>query len=43
MARALRLEAAAGVYHALNQGNYRSDLFRSDKAKAAFLKCLGEA
>jgi REP element-mobilizing transposase RayT len=27
----------------LNRGNYRSDIFRSDKAKAAFLKCLGEA
>jgi putative transposase len=43
MARPLRMESEAGVYHVLNRGNYRSDIFRSDKAKAAFLKCLGEA
>ena len=43
MARPLRMESEAGVYHVLNRGNYRTDIFRSDKAKAAFLKCLGEA
>lgn len=43
MARPLRLESEDGVYHVLNRGNYRTDIFRSDKAKAAFLKCLGEA
>jgi REP element-mobilizing transposase RayT len=43
MARPLRLESEDGVYHVLNRGNYRADIFRSDKAKAAFLKCLGEA
>jgi REP element-mobilizing transposase RayT len=43
MARPLRVESEAGVYHVLNRGNYRTDIFRSDKAKAAFLKCLGEA
>jgi putative transposase len=43
MARPLRLESEAGVYHLLNRGNYRADIFRSDKTKAAFLKCLGEA
>jgi putative transposase len=37
------MESEAGVYHVLNRGNYRADIFRSDKAKAAFLKCLGEA
>jgi putative transposase len=37
------MESEAGVYHVLNRGNYRTDIFRSDKAKAAFLKCLGEA
>ncbi|MBI2516105.1 MAG: transposase [Opitutae bacterium] len=36
------MESAAGVYHVLNRGNYRADLFRTEKAKAAFLKCLGE-
>jgi len=43
MARPLRLESEDGVYHVLNRGNYRADIFRSAKAKAAFLKCLGEA
>ena len=43
MARPLRMESESGVYHVLNRGNYRTDIFRSDKAKAAFLKCLGEA
>ncbi len=37
------MESEAGVYHVLNRGNYRTDIFRSDKAKAAFLTCLGEA
>ena len=43
MARPLRLESESGVYHVLNRGNYRLDLFRSEKAKAAFLACLAEA
>jgi putative transposase len=43
MARPLRMESEAGVYHVINRGNYRADIFRSEKAKAAFLKCLGEA
>ncbi|MFT3870771.1 MAG: transposase [Nibricoccus sp.] len=43
MPRKLRLESEGGVYHVINRGNYRGDIFRSEKAKAAFLKCLGEA
>lgn len=43
MARPLRLESEDGVYHVLNRGNYRADIFGTEKAKAAFLKCLGEA
>jgi REP element-mobilizing transposase RayT len=43
MARPLRIESESGVYHVLNRGNYRADIFRSDKAREAFLKCLGEA
>jgi REP element-mobilizing transposase RayT len=31
------------IYHVINRGNYRSDIFRSDGAREAFLKCLGEA
>jgi REP element-mobilizing transposase RayT len=36
------MESEAGVYHVLNRGNYRADIFRSDKTKAAFLTCLAE-
>jgi len=43
MSRPLRVESEGGLYHVLNRGNYRSAIFRSDKTKAAFLKCLGEA
>ena len=43
MARKPRLEAEDAVYHVLNRGNYRSDIFRSEKARSAFLRCLGEA
>ena len=43
MARKLRLEAESGLYHIINRGNYRADIFRSDRAKRAFLKCLDEA
>lgn len=43
MARPLRLESTDGLYHVLNRGNYRADLFRTEKAKTAFLTCLDEA
>jgi putative transposase len=43
VARPLRLESESGVYHVLNRGNYRVDIFRADKTKAAFLKCLQES
>lgn len=42
MARRLRIEEEA-TYHVINRGNYRSGIFRGEKTKAAFLKCLGEA
>jgi REP element-mobilizing transposase RayT len=42
MARQLRLEADGGFYHVLNRGNYRADIFRGTKTRAAFLKCLDE-
>jgi hypothetical protein len=42
MARKLRMESKARIYHVLNRGNYRSDIFRSDKTKYAFLRCLDE-
>jgi len=37
------LESEVGVYHVLNRGNYRANIFRAEKAKLAFLKCLDEA
>jgi len=42
MARKLRLESEGGIYHVLNRGNYRAPIFRAEKTKAAFLKCLRE-
>lgn len=43
MARKLRLQYAGALYHVINRGNYRADVFASDGAKEAFLDCLGEA
>jgi putative transposase len=43
MARKLRMEVEGAVYHVISRGNYRADVFRSDKTKEAFLKCLDEA
>jgi len=43
MPRRLRLEYSGAVYHVINRGNYRADIFREDGAKLAFLECLGEA
>lgn len=37
------MESEGGVYHVLNRGNYRSDIFRGEKTKQAFLDCLAEA
>jgi REP element-mobilizing transposase RayT len=43
MARKPRIEFPGAIYHVINRGNYRSDIFVSDKVKYAFEKCLGEA
>lgn len=43
MARKLRLEFPGAIYHVINRGNYRADIFRSERAKAAFEACLFEA
>ena len=42
-ARPLRIESEDGLYHVINRGNYRAALFRAERTKAAFLKCLGQA
>ena len=43
MARKLRLEYPGAIYHVINRGNYRADVFRTEGAKAAFEACLFEA
>ncbi|MGH8018219.1 MAG: transposase [Opitutaceae bacterium] len=40
--RKLRMEEEGGIFHVINRGNYRSWIFRSEKTKAAFLKCLDQ-
>jgi len=42
MARRLRLQFSGAVYHVINRGNYRRDLFESTGAAEAFLRALGE-
>lgn len=41
--RKLRLEFPGACYHVINRGNYRRDIFATDKTKAAFEECLFEA
>ena len=43
MARSLRIEREGGVYHVINRGNYRRDLFVNEGAHKSFEKCLFEA
>lgn len=43
MARSLRIEKSNGVYHVINRGNYRQDLFINQGAHQAFESCLFEA
>lgn len=43
MARKLRIEYEHALYHVINRGNYRTDVFASEGAKAAFEQCLFEA
>jgi REP element-mobilizing transposase RayT len=43
MARKLRIEYPGAIYHIINRGNYRRDLFESPGAGESFLKALSEA
>ena len=43
MARKVRLEYPGALYHVINRGNYRFDLFATEGAKRAFLECMAEA
>ena len=42
MARKRRLESSNGLYHLINRGNYRTDMFGTEGAKKSFVKTLGE-
>ena len=43
MARSLRIERENGLYHVINRGNYRQDLFINEGVHESFEKCLFEA
>ena len=43
MLRKLRLEFPGAIYHVINRGNYRLNVFEDDGSKTAFEKCLFEA
>ncbi|HEY0946779.1 MAG TPA: transposase [Opitutaceae bacterium] len=43
MARKLRIQYEGAIYHVINRGNYRRDVFESVGAAQAFLEVLGEA
>jgi REP element-mobilizing transposase RayT len=43
MARKQRLESSDGLYHVINRGNYRADVFGTEGAKQSFAKTLEEA
>ena len=42
MPRQKRLDVAGGIYHALNRGNAREDIFHKEEDYAAFERVLGE-
>jgi hypothetical protein len=43
MARKLRLEFAGAIYHVLNRGDRREDIFEDDRDRERFLTTLAEA
>ena len=42
MARKLRIEFPRALYHVINRGNYRRDVFASEGAADAFVEALAE-
>jgi REP element-mobilizing transposase RayT len=42
MARKLRLEYPGAVYHVMNRGDRREEIFKDDKDRERFLETLGE-
>ena len=43
MARKLRVQYEGAIYHLMNRGDHREDIFLEDADRALFLKTLGEA
>ena len=43
MARRLRVEFSGAIYHLINRGDRREDIFRDDQDRQRFLETLGEA
>ena len=43
MARALRIEYEGAMYHVINRGDRREDIFLDEEDRALFLDTLGEA
>ena len=43
MARKLRIQYPGAIYHVLNRGNYKSDIFSDQGAAHAFVQALEEA
>src|ERR1043166_4581899 len=41
--RALRIEYEGAIYHVMNRGDHREDIFRDDHDRSRFLSALGEA
>jgi hypothetical protein len=43
MSRKLRIEYPEAMYHVMNRGDQREDIFRDDQDRQKFLPTLGEA
>ena len=43
MSRKLRIEYPGAMYHVMNRGDQREDIFKDDKDRRRFLSTLGEA
>ena len=43
MSRKLRIEYPGAMYHVMNRGGQREDIFRDDHDRQKFLSTLGEA
>ena len=43
MAGKLRIEHPGAIYHVLNRGDHREDIFRNEQDRELFLAALGEA